>query len=114
LTARVAPLPASAIQWEPPAGPPIVPTPGATDVLLTAVAALDAIEDDLALDVIDQLVRTTGDGAATLRTLRLMLAQALVLAHQQHVAILELETEIDAKREELKRYTSTAVSGHTC
>jgi len=69
-----------AIRWTP-AGP--APWPSARPVLDVAIESLPTIEDDFSADLIEQLSLALEDRDDELRTVRMVLSEALALAHQQ-------------------------------
>lgn len=80
-----------------------VPWPSTRSVLDVAIELLPAIDDDLEADLVEALVLAIIDGEDESRAVRLVLSEALALAHAQHVEIVRLQKRVadllDARRQ---------------
>ncbi len=88
----------------------VAPWPSSRPLLALVVELLPAIEDDVAANLVEHLALALVDRDDALCAMRVVLSSALALSYTQHLAILRQRESIARLRDELRRYTSRAVS----
>lgn len=76
--------------------PAPMPAAASRPVLDVALGLLPALEDDLAIDLVEQLAYALVDRDEELRAVRAVLSEALGLTYAQHTEILRLRRRLGA------------------